>query len=166
MNNFSLTRAKLAVFDFDDTLAIHKNKDWTEDRGNDYYIQAHLNPDGFYETIEPCAPCKNLQRIVQFCRANDIPTYCLSGMRFSLHFKAKEAFINNHYGSDVKLLSCGTQALKADMLQMLEKIHNCNAGEILFVDDLSENIAQLSSLGYWAVNINDVGNIDIPNDNV
>lgn len=28
--------------------------------------------------------------------------YCLSGMRFSLHFKAKEHFIHKYYGDDIK----------------------------------------------------------------
>ena len=49
-----LNKIKVAVFDFDDTLAIHKDKNYIQRRkgSNDYYIQAYLHPDTFYETIE------------------------------------------------------------------------------------------------------------------
>lgn len=162
MDNFSLNHIKIAVFDFDDTLSIHDNKSWAEQRTDDYYIQAYLRPEDFYDSIEPCHPSKKLQEIVQFCRANGIDMYCLSGMRFSLHYKAKETFINEYYGADVKLVSSASQELKADVLHMLAKIHNCSKNEVLFVDDLPTNISSLVELGYWAVNVNCIDDIEIP----
>ena len=44
-----LNKIKVAVFDFDDTLAIHKDKNYIQRRkgSNDYYIQAYLHPDTF-----------------------------------------------------------------------------------------------------------------------
>ena len=38
--------------------------------------------------------------------------YCLSGMKFSFHLKAKQKFINKQYGNDIEVISNGTQELK------------------------------------------------------
>ena len=56
-----LRSIKVAIFDFDDTLAFHKDKDYLKHRNeNDenlliYYLNAYLNPESFYETIESCS---------------------------------------------------------------------------------------------------------------
>ena len=69
---------------FDDTLAIRKDKDNNQRRNgsNGYYIQAYLHPDTFYETIEPCYLSPVLQNVAAYCRLNNIPMFCVSGMRF------------------------------------------------------------------------------------
>jgi len=60
-----LNKIKVAVFDFDGTLAINKDKNYTQRRkgSNDYFIQAYLHSDTFYETIEPCYPSSVLQNV-------------------------------------------------------------------------------------------------------
>lgn len=80
------------MFDFDDALDIHKDKDYSQHRngGNDYFIQAYLYSDVFYETIESCYPSPILQGVVAYCRLKNIPMFCVSGMRFSLHMDAKK----------------------------------------------------------------------------
>ena len=46
-----LDNIKVAIFDFDETLAIHKDKDFVEHRNEseekllNYYLNAYLNPD-------------------------------------------------------------------------------------------------------------------------
>ena len=56
----NLSNIKVAIFDFDDTLAIHKDKDYqkhrneSEEKLQNYYLNAYLVPEKFYEIIEPC----------------------------------------------------------------------------------------------------------------
>jgi len=38
--------------------------------------------------------------------------YCLSGMKFSFHLKAKQNFINKYYGNDIEVISTSSQELK------------------------------------------------------
>ena len=51
----SLKNIKVAIFDFDDTLAIHKDVDYQKHRNENeekllnYYLNAYLNPEKFYE---------------------------------------------------------------------------------------------------------------------
>ena len=60
-----LQTIKLALFDFDDTLAKHTDKQYVEHRkllGEDgYFKQAYLNPDRFYTDIEPCTAPLEMQ---------------------------------------------------------------------------------------------------------
>ena len=90
-----LNKIKVTVFDFDGTLAIHKDKNYVQRMkgGNDYFIQAYLHPDTFYEAIEPCYPSPVLQNVTAYCRLNNLSMFCVSGMGFSLHMYAKITFI-------------------------------------------------------------------------
>lgn len=61
---------RLAIFDFDDTLAIHKNSDYVKTRGKDddeYFLEAFINPEIFYESIEPCEPSKDMMDLIYYC---------------------------------------------------------------------------------------------------
>ena len=66
-----LSSIKVAIFDFDDTLAIHKDKDYLKHRNENeenllnYYLNAYLNPESFYETIEPCSISDSLQNLIK-----------------------------------------------------------------------------------------------------
>lgn len=56
----NLNNIKVAIFDFDDTLAIHKDIKYIEHRNESeekllsYFLEAYLNPKSFYEEIEFC----------------------------------------------------------------------------------------------------------------
>ncbi len=82
--------------------------------------------------------------------------YCLSGMRFSLHFKAKEHFIHKYYGDDIELISTRNQELKVDAVKIIKIINDCNLDEILFVDDIKENIVRFNNFGIKALLPNEV----------
>lgn len=82
--------------------------------------------------------------------------YCLSGMKFSFHFKAKQAFINKNYGNDIELISVGTQELKLDGIKIIQKVNGCNLDEILFIEDLDDTVEFLKSKGINTINVNNL----------
>lgn len=154
-----LENIKIAVFDFDDTLAMHVDKDYRTHRkenSNEYFINAYKYPKDFYEKIEPCTVSKAMKTLVENCRVKNIPMYCVSGMRFSIHLDAKKEFVHNHYGNDIKVFAASSQERKTDVVSVLSDIHNCSNKEILFVDDLEENISRMKKLGICALMPNDV----------
>lgn len=152
---------KIAIFDFDDTLAFHIDREYTEHRkkGNTYWINAYKNPDIFYEELEPCIVPEQMKKLVNECRNNKIKMYCLSAMRFSLHLKAKEIFIKNNYGNDIEFFSASSQERKIDVVNLMCEIHNCKYENILFIDDMEDNILNMKNLGIYALTPNDVKNI-------
>jgi len=158
----NLNNVKVAIFDFDDTLAIHKDIDYqkhrneSEEKLQNYYLNAYLNPEKFYEIIEPCNISELLLTFINILRKNNVKIYCVSGMRFSFQFKAKEYFVHKYYGKDIEIISTGNQTLKIDAIKIISKINNCNLNEILFVDDIEENIVNFNKIGINAMLPNDV----------
>ena len=158
----NLDNIKVVVFDFDGTLAIHRDKDFlkhrneSEDKRLGYYLNAYQNVDTFYSEIEPCDRSEILYKLVEELRSKNIKMYCLSGMKFSFHFKAKQSFINKYYGTDIELVSAGNQQLKLDGIKILAKANNCSLDEILFIEDFEDTITYLKGNGINVINVNDV----------
>lgn len=162
IGNINLDNIKVVIFDFDDTLAIHKDKDFckhrreSEDKYLGYYLNAYKNPNTFYEDIEPCIKSEILYNFINNLRDNNIKMYCLSGMKFSFHLKAKQSFINKYYGSDIEIISCASQELKVDGVKIIQRFNNCNLEEILFIDDRQNVIELLNATGIKAIVVNDI----------
>lgn len=160
--NVNLDNIKVAIFDFDDTLAIHKDREFLKHRAEneetylDFYLNAYLNPETFYENIEVCEKSNSLYKIINILRNNGAKLYCLTGMKFSFHLKAKQNFIHKYYGNDIEVISCYPQERKVDSVKIMQKVNNCNLSEILFVDDIKDNVDKLNNLGVSALLIDEV----------
>lgn len=161
-NEINLNNIKVAIFDFDDTLAIHKDKNYLKHRNENeekllnYYLNAYLNPESFYENIEPCIISEQILKLINTLRKNNVKMYCVSGMKFSFHLKAKEHFVHKYYGNDIEMISARNQELKIDAAKIISKINKCNLNEVLFVDDIEENIIGFKNVGIKALLPNEI----------
>lgn len=162
IENINLENIKVVIFDFDDTLAIHKDKDYckhrreNEDKYLSYYLNAYKKPKVFYEDIEPCVKSEVLYKFINNLRNKNIKMYCLSGMKFSFHLKAKQNFINKHYGNDIEVISASSQELKLDGVKIIQRFNSCNLEEILFIDDRDDVIKLLNSNGIKSILVKDI----------
>ena len=154
LSDIDLSNIKLVIFDFDDTLAIHKDRDFMkkhfengQENKNNYYFNAYIDPDSFYEDIEPCERSEALFGLILILRERGIKLYCLSGMKFSFHLKAKQAFLDKHYGKGIEVISAASQEHKLQGVRVLQKTVNCRADEVLFVDDRKTVIELLRAGG-------------------
>ena len=160
-----LNKIKVAIFDFDDTLAIHKDVDYQKHRNENeekwlnYYLNAYLNPEKFYEVIEPCNMAESIFKLINILRKNNVKIYCVSGMKFSFHLKAKQYFVHKYYGNDIEVISTRNKELKIDAAKIISKVNNCNLNEVLFVDDIEENIIKFNKVGINALLPNDVDSL-------
>lgn len=84
-------------------------------------------------------------------------------MKFSFHLKAKEYFVHKYYGDDIEVISTRNQELKIDAVKIISKVNNCNLNEVLFVDDLEENIINFNDIGINALLPNDLDSLIIDN---
>lgn len=162
IRNINLDNIKVVIFDFDDTLAIHEDKYFnihrmeSEEKYLGFYLNAYKYPDIFYEQIEPCKRNDILYEFVNNLRKRNIKMYCVSGMNFSFHLKAKQSFVNKHYGKDIEVISSSSQELKLESVKIIQRINNCNLDEILFVDDRIDVIKLLNQNGIKAIFVNDL----------
>ena len=157
MKDFDLKKIKVAIFDFDDTLAFHRDKDYSKKRENDYevflnfYKDSYLNPNDFYEKIEVCDMADYMYKFIDNLRKQGTKLYVLSGMKFSFQFKAKENFVHKHYGDDIEVIMAKSQEMKVDGVNVIQRINDCKLDEILFVDELEENKQRYEKLGINAL---------------
>lgn len=162
MKKIDLNNIKVAIFDFDDTLAIHKDRNYIKHRNEseenflNYYLNAYVNPESFYERIEICSISEPILKLINILRKNNVKIYCVTGMRFSFHLKAKEYFVHKYYGNDIDVISTKNQELKIDAAKIISIMNNCNLDEILFVDDIEENIINFNNAGINALLPNEV----------
>ena len=162
LKNINLENIRVVIFDFDDTLAIHKDKDFckhrreSEDKYLGYYLNAYQNPNVFYEDIEPCIKSEVLYDFIIDLRSKGIKMYCLSGMKFSFHLRAKQSFVDKYYGDDIEVISAASQKLKLDGVKIIQKLNNCKLEEILFIDDRKDVINLLSRSGINSILVNDI----------
>ena len=80
-------------------------------------------------------------------------------MKFSFHLKAKQYFVHKYYGNDIEVISTRNQELKVDAVKIISKANNCDLNEILFVDDIEENIINFNKVGIYALLPGDVDSI-------
>ena len=141
LTDINLDNIKVAVFDFDETLALHKDKDYTKHRDESdetfaaFFANAYQSPAHFYDEYEICTRNESLYRLICDLRARGVKLYCLSGMKYSFHFEAKRAFVKEHYGEDIEMLFAASQDRKLKCVKVLQKMNDCALEEILFVDD-------------------------------
>lgn len=159
INDIDLSNIKVAVFDFDETLAIHSSDKHYAQEGDeklDYYVDAYLKPDVFYDELEPCMINETLLELINILREKGIKIYCLSGMKYAFHLKAKQLFVNKHYGNDIETVAVGSQELKIDGLKIIKKINNCELDEILFIDDKDYVVDSMKEYNINALLVSDL----------
>ena len=162
ISDIDTSNVKVVIFDFDDTLAIHEDREFikhhyeSEEKRLAYYSTAYLSPENFYEDIEPCFKSEVLYDFINELRNKNIKMYCLSGMKFSFNLKAKQCFINKYYGSDIEILSAASQQMKVEGIKIIQKINKCSLDEILFIEDLEDTINYLKSNGVRTIDVNDL----------
>ena len=158
----NLDNIKVVIFDFDGTLAIHRDKEFnihrreSEDKFISFYENAYKYPDNFYEEIEPCDRSEVLHNFINELRNKGIKMYCLSGMKFSFHLKAKQSFINKNYGNDIEVIATSSQELKLYGVKIIQKLNNCSLDEILFIEDEIFTINHLNTNGIKTIDVKEM----------
>lgn len=89
-------------------------------------------------------------KLISLLREKNVKIYCVSGMKFSFHLKAKENFVHKYYSNDIEVISARSQELKCDAVKIIKRINNCDLNEILFIDDNKENIIRFNNMGIHA----------------
>ena len=78
LNDINLNNLKVVIFDFDDTLAIHKDREFSKHRSEseenfiNFYLNAYMNPNYFYDEIEPCTRSETLYNLIKKLRNKNI----------------------------------------------------------------------------------------------
>lgn len=143
-----LSRVKLVLFDFDDTLCIH-SKHWNHD--SDGYNKAMFTGDTSWWERNSCEYSKEMMKLVNYCRDNGIDMGLISAVEFCATSVTKLDWVKQKYGVDMKnFCTSAGQSSKKDMVNYIIRAYGLEADSILFVDDYYSHVSQVASLGVQA----------------
>lgn len=141
----NLSRAKLVLFDFDDTLCIHSNH---YNFNADSYNKAMFTGDTSWWDSNGCEYSKQMMKLINYCRDNNIDMGLISAVEFCATADVKLGWVKQKYGVDMKNFCVSTgESAKKDMVSYIIRTYCLDANSILFVDDYYKHVSQVASLG-------------------
>ena len=141
-----LDRVKLAIFDFDDTLAIRTDhRAFTADQVKCY----HKNVvSGDITVWDSCIVSDAMHDFITMCVNKGIRTGLMSATESYIHMTLKHDWVLLKYGVDMENFCVGRIEHKASMLEYIAQANNLSNNEILLIDDLYSTLASASNLGF------------------
>lgn len=124
---------KVLVLDFDDTLYIHdpfevSNISYVDRivlglKTDKAYIKSRMTP--------------SMRELIKTALNHGIPIYGLTWATSSLMMEVKQKQVNMDFGpGKIKMCSSGSAESKLTTLEVIQKMNDCTASDVLLIDDL------------------------------
>lgn len=140
-----LQKAKLVLFDFDDTLCIHKI------HGSDYeeaYMLAMLRGENYWSKLGS-VPNNTMIDFLHLCRNKGKVIGLISWTHCYKDMQMKEQWVKRMYGvSSIENYCVGSREGKLKLMQYLCKAFSYKPDQILLVDDFYKTINEAGDLGF------------------
>lgn len=139
-----LSGVKVALFDFDDTLCIHRKAD-NFDIGS--YNVVMVKGEASYWDIMGSAPNKQMKAFMDKLSVDNVELGLISATSFMCTSVNKIEWVKRKYGYTLKNYCTGDFDSKVQIIKALISADNLSPDEILFVDDLYSNVDAVAELG-------------------
>lgn len=140
----NIDNLKLALFDFDDTLCIHKNH---QTGSEEEYFKKILLGQNAWET---CETNIHLKYFMEELIKRNIKLGLISTTVSFKHMEAKQKWVEQNYGIKLENYCVNTFENKLMMMKAISNAFNILPEEILIVDDLYENIERAANNNFQA----------------
>ena len=137
----------LVAFDFDDTLFIHPRHNYSKEEDLLLFSRILAGDSDVYpkERFSP-----TLLAFMEFCRGEGIPIALCSRCAISAEADYKINLIQGMVGTDILNLCVGSNEMKPVVLDAYAKANRIKPENIIFIDDLWDNLASVEKLGMQA----------------
>ena len=139
-----LSRVKVALFDFDDTLCIHRKAD---NFGIESYNVAMVKGRVSYWDEMHSQPNKQMRVFMDKLSVNNVELGLISATSFMCTAVNKIEWVKLKYGRTLKNYCTGDFDSKVQIIKALITADNLSPDEVLFVDDLYSNVDAVAELG-------------------
>ncbi len=142
-------KLKIIAYDFDDTLFAHSNhRTETIEEEIDYLKRCLLYKNDASDVFLNCTKNMYLQNFMNKAYRDNIIQGLISGTEAYVCSKAKIDYVNSIYGHYLENWCVCSQEKKTIMLEALAKSYNCNASNILIIDDNPLVITMAADVGF------------------
>ncbi len=139
-----LSRVKVALFDFDDTLCIHRKADNFDIES---YNVAMVKGGTSYWDMMGSAPNKQMKVFMDKLSKDNVELGLISATKLSCTGTNKTEWVKRKYGYTLKNYCTGDFDSKVQIIKALITANNLSPDEVLFVDDLYSNVDAVAELG-------------------
>lgn len=143
----NLDQLKCVLYDFDDTLCIHKDHRESGSREAAYDSDVLLNGAGAWRD---CATNLHMKEFMNICEANGVRQGLISATTSAKHMNGKLDWVKEKYGVDLENFCVGTPDAKLRVMIALADTSDFHKYEILIVDDYFENVTRAANAGFMA----------------
>lgn len=141
-----LNNVKVILFDFDDTLCIHKHHhSHTEEQSREY--NSSMLKKGV-DTYDKCAPNKHFKQFMSECKQLGIRMGLISLVPSFVHGQVKHDWVLREYGIDLENYCVGTFESKLGIMIAISDAYGIVRESILLVDDYFKNNERAADNGF------------------
>ena len=142
-----LKNLKLVLYDFDDTLCIHKYHEDNDDLDHLYNINILV---GGSEAFNDGSISLFMKKFIDVCSRMNIRQGLISASLSYKHFEAKNEWVRRNYDIQLENFCVGSARGKIDMITAIADAYCFDKNEILIVDDFWETLEKAANLGFQA----------------
>lgn len=140
-----LSKVKVVLYDFDDTLCIHKNHQCFD--ANTYNTDILLYGP---ETFKMCKPNSAMKEFMNLCKSKNIRQGLASHVLSVKHADAKNKWVKKEYGIELEDYCVGHAEGKVEMMNAIHSAYGYSKDEILIIDDLYPTLEKAANEGFQA----------------
>lgn len=130
-----LSKVRYVFFDFDDTLCIHKNRQFLK---YEDYIKLLYQEKENISLWSPNDKSQHMQRFMDLCFSKYISMYLISWVKTSLESNIKQKWVFKTYGYLLENMCVGSIELKTEIIQYFCSAKNISTDSVLIIDDSPE----------------------------
>ena len=138
---------KCVLYDFDDTLCIHRDHRESESSKADYDRDVFLNGAGAWRD---CATNQHMKEFIDMCEANGVRQGLISATTSAKHMQGKVDWVKENYGIELENFCVSTPEAKLRIMLALADTSGFHKYEILIIDDYFENVTRAANAGFMA----------------
>lgn len=140
-----LEKIKMILWDFDDTLCFHSDHRSVKDKFDTSYNIKVLSGKNAWEN---CRPNTSIKQFMHLAQSKSIRQGLISGCSSYVHMIKKQEWVYKHYNINLENFCVCSQDMKLGIIKAIAEVNNYKPEEILFVDDMWENLEKVADLGY------------------
>ena len=152
-----LSNIKVAFFDYDDTLCIHRvfESGW---RGDDLYIRALvLNDEDWYINCKYCRPSSAVDKFAQLLEQNGIVNNVLTWSECNMLEAARRKFLEVNYEAVFnKIYIVGNREDKVKLISDFAVVLGLRREQILLIDDHPTTRGEFREAGFKTISVSEI----------
>lgn len=153
-----LQNVKMILFDFDDTLCIHRDHSSGEDEDYDKTV---FNKNNAWSNCEPSIIMKSFLRFIMNEKKYEVGL--ISATCTYVHSEMKVKWVEKNYGYKIENLCVGSAQYKLREMKAICSSKGYKQSEILLIDDLWDTLEMCNDNGFQAASPMEVANYVIQN---